>query len=258
MSPRPVSLPVRLDASAPLGYSLTSHLVDSGNEHPRQGIRSYVIRGGRLTAAQERAFRELWPRYGADWAPGSLLDLPTLFGNHRPVFLEIGFGNGEALAELAERRPEDNFLGVEVHPPGVGHLLLELEKRGLRNVRVLRQDAVELLTSGLAGGALAGVYLLFPDPWPKKRHHKRRILGPRLARLLGRVIRPGGVFHAATDWEPYAQEMLQILEAAPDLFTNRAGIGRFSPRPQDRPLTKFEQRGQCLGHAVRDLVFRRV
>lgn len=258
MSPRPVSLHVGEDASAPLAYFLLSHLVRSGNERVRRAVRSYVVRGGRLTAAQERAFRELWPRYGVDWERGSLLDLAALFGNHHPGFLEIGFGNGETLAELAERRPADNFLGVEVHPPGIGHLLLELEKRGLRNVRVLRQDAVELLTFGLAEGVLAGVYLFFPDPWPKKKHHKRRILRPRLVRLLGRVIRPGGVFHAATDWEPYAQEMLQALEAVPNLFTNGAGIGRFSRRPQDRPLTKFEQRGQRLGHEVRDLIFRRV
>ncbi|MEJ2389174.1 MAG: tRNA (guanosine(46)-N(7))-methyltransferase TrmB [Chromatiaceae bacterium] len=200
---------------------MLSHLVRSGNERVRRAVRSYVVRGGRLTAAQERAFRELWPRYGVDWERGSLLDLAALFGNHHPGFLEIGFGNGETLAELAERRPADNFLGVEVHPPGIGHLL-------------------------------------FPDPWPKKKHHKRRILRPRLVRLLGRVIRPGGVFHAATDWEPYAQEMLQALEAVPNLFTNGAGIGRFSRRPQDRPLTKFEQRGQRLGHEVRDLIFRRV
>jgi tRNA (guanine-N7-)-methyltransferase len=258
MCPTPVSVHIGMDASAPLSDFLASHLVHSGNEQVRRSVRSYVIRGGRLTAAQERAFRKLWPRYGVDWEPGSLLDLAALYGNDRSVLLEIGFGNGETLAELAERRPEDNFLGVEVHPPGVGHLLLELEQRDLPNVRVLRQDAVELLTSGLAEGALGGVYLFFPDPWPKKKHHKRRILGPQLVRLLGRVIRPGGVFHAATDWKPYAQEMLQLLEAAPDLFANKAGIGHFSPRPQDRPLTKFEQRGQRLGHEVRDLVFRRV
>jgi tRNA (guanine-N7-)-methyltransferase len=258
MSPPPASSQSGGENSPGFIQSMESHVVESGDAQPRRAVRSYVIRGGRLTAAQERAFRELWPRYGIDWQPGSLLDPDTLFGNQRPVFLEIGFGNGETLAELAERRPDENFLGVEVHPPGIGHLLLQLETRGLANVRILRQDAVEVVTSGLAEGALAGVYLFFPDPWPKKKHHKRRILDPRLVRLLGRVIRPGGVFHAATDWEPYAREMLHVLEAAPALFRNTAGVGCFAPRPPERPLTKFEQRGQRLGHVVRDILFRRV
>jgi tRNA (guanine-N7-)-methyltransferase len=231
--------------------------VHPGQGDSRRAIRSFVIRGGRLTRAQRRAFRDLWPCFGVDWAPGTQLDLTALFGNQHPVFLEIGFGNGETLAELAERHPERNFLGVEVHPPGIGHLLLEVETRALRNVRILRQDAVELLASGLPLGCLAGVYLFFPDPWPKKRHHKRRLLNPRLVRLLGRAIRHGGAFHAATDWEPYAQEMLQALDQASDLFANTAAAGGFAPRPQDRPLTKFEERGNRLGHGVRDLVYCR-
>jgi tRNA (guanine-N7-)-methyltransferase len=223
----------------------------------RRGIRSFVVRGGRLTSGQERAFRDLWPRYGVAWEPGQRLDLEALFGNDHPVFLEIGFGDGETLIALATHRPEHNFLGIEVHPPGVGHLLLQLDKRALENVRVLRHDAVEVLDSGIAPGHLAGVYLFFPDPWPKKRHHKRRILNVALVRLLGRVIRRGGVFHAATDWEPYAREMLQMLDRASELFTNAAGPAGFSPRPAGRPQTKFEQRGRRLGHVVRDLVFVR-
>jgi tRNA (guanine-N7-)-methyltransferase len=220
-------------------------------------IRSFVLRQGRMTAAQERAFEELWPRYGVDWQPGALLDLPAVFGNHRPVVLEIGFGNGESLAEMAAADPGHNWLGVEVHGPGVGHLLLEIERRGLTNLLVVQHDAVELLSQGLGPGVLERVQLFFPDPWPKTRHHKRRILSPTFVALLGRVIRPGGVFHAATDWEPYAEQMLVALESPGSPFLNLAGPGRFAARPAQRPLTRFERRGERLGHQVRDLVFRR-
>jgi tRNA (guanine-N7-)-methyltransferase len=223
----------------------------------RRPIRSFVLRQGRLTPAQERAFDALWPVFGVDWGSGTVLDLPALFGNDHATYLEIGFGNGETLAEMAERSSDRNFLGIEVHGPGVGHLLLQAEKRGLRNLRILRQDAVEVLTSGLPAASLAGVYLFFPDPWPKKRHHKRRILNPGFLRVLARVIRPGGVFHAATDWEPYAEQMLEVLTGAGDLFENAAGPRAFSPRPQERPLTKFERRGERLGHRVRELIFYR-
>lgn len=220
-------------------------------------IRSFVLREGRLTSAQEQAFRELWPEFGVDWRPGEHLDLTRLFGNANPVYLEIGFGNGKTLAELATRHPDRNYLGIEVHRPGVGHLLLEAEKRGLTNLRVCRHDAVEILEQGLTNASLEGVYLLFPDPWPKKRHQKRRILTPNLVRLLARAIRAGGIFQTATDWEHYAAQMLEVLTAVDELFENTAGPGAFSPRPEDRPLTKFEQRGTRLGHLVRDLSFRR-
>lgn len=216
-----------------------------------------MLREGRLTAAQERAFAELWPRFGLDWQPGEPLDLATPFGNDRPLVLEIGFGNGESLADMAEQDPDRNWLGIEVHRPGVGHLLLEIERRGLRNLRVMRHDAVEALRLGIPPGRLDAVQLFFPDPWPKRRHHKRRILSPELTALLARAIRRGGVFHAATDWEPYADQMLETLEAASDLFENTADGGGFAQRPAARPLTKFEQRGERLGHRVRDLVFRR-
>jgi tRNA (guanine-N7-)-methyltransferase len=222
----------------------------------RRPVRSYVLREGRLTRAQERAFTELWPRFGLDWRPGAALDLPALFGEGRPVYLEIGFGNGETLSELAARHPERAFLGIEVHRPGVGHLLLELEKRGLTNVRVLRHDAVEVLEHGLPPGSLSGVYLFFPDPWPKTRHHKRRLLNPGTARLIARALSPGGLLHVATDWEDYAEQMLAVLSDCPELI-NAAGHGAFAPRPEDRPLTRFERRGRRLGHQVRDLVFRR-
>ncbi|WP_296696824.1 tRNA (guanosine(46)-N7)-methyltransferase TrmB [Thiocapsa sp. UBA6158] len=220
-------------------------------------IRSFVLREGRLTSAQERAFRDLWPLYGVDWTPDAPLDLAGLFGNPRPVVLEIGFGNGASLAEMAEQDPQRNWLGIEVHRPGVGHLLLEIERRGLTNLRLIRHDAVEVLARGIAPGSLDRVQLFFPDPWPKRRHHKRRILTPELIGLLAHALRPGGVFHAATDWEPYAEQMLEILEASSESFENLAGADGFSPRPAARPLTRFEQRGERLGHRVRDLMFRR-
>jgi tRNA (guanine-N7-)-methyltransferase len=224
---------------------------------PRRTVRSFVLREGRLTVAQERAFAELWPTYGLDWSPDAQIDLVQLFSNARPVVLEIGFGNGDSLAEMAEQDPGRNWLGIEVHRPGVGHLLLEIERLGLENVRLIRHDAVEVLMQGIAPASLERVQLFFPDPWPKRRHHKRRILSPELVALLARTIHSGGIFHAATDWEPYAEQMLQTLEAASDWFENTAGPGCFAPRPDSRPLTKFEQRGERLGHEVQDLAFRR-
>lgn len=219
-------------------------------------IRSFVLREGRLTAGQQRAFKTLWPRWGIDFAARPL-DPGATFGNGHPVYLEIGFGNGESLAEMARRHPERNYLGVEVHRPGVGHLLLKLEEYECRNVRVIRHDAVEVLARMIPPTSLAGVYLFFPDPWHKKRHHKRRILNPALLDSLARVLRPGGFLHAATDWEDYAAQMMEVLSADNRRFENTAGPGKFTPRPPDRPLTKFEQRGRRLGHGVWDLVFTR-
>jgi tRNA (guanine-N7-)-methyltransferase len=224
---------------------------------PHRNIRSYVLREGRMTPGQERAFAALWPRFGIDFVPGQALDLAGIFGNDNPVILEIGFGNGASLAEMASNNPEQNYLGVEVHGPGVGRLLLDIEERGLANLRVIRHDAVEVLESGIAPGALSGIYLFFPDPWHKKRHHKRRILKPSFLQLVARALRPGGIFHAATDWEHYAEQMMEVLSIADGLFTNSAGPGNFSPRPSYRPITKFELRGERLGHGVWDLIFRR-
>jgi tRNA (guanine-N7-)-methyltransferase len=240
-----------------LGETMSSQDTTPDTPPHHRPIRSFVLREGRLTTAQQRAFGRLWPRFGVDWRREEQLDPAALFGNDRPAYLEIGFGSGDTLAELAQASPECNYLGVEVHRPGVGHLLLELERRGLENVRVLRQDALELLEHGLPPASLAGVYLFFPDPWPKKRHHKRRIVQPAFIARLARVIRPGGLLHAATDWEPYAEHMLQVLDAADGLFGNSAGPGRFAPRPANRPLTRFERRGQRLGHGVYDLIYRR-
>ncbi len=222
--------------------------------HQRQ-IRSFVLREGRLTRGQQRAFEQLWPLFGVEFK-GQALDLGQLFGNQNPVYLEIGFGNGDSLARMAEENPDSNYLGIEVHRPGVGHLLLKIEELGLGNLRVMREDAVEFMKTGLSDACLAGVFLFFPDPWHKTRHHKRRILQPAFVEQLARVIRPGGIFHAATDWEHYAVQMMGCMTAAGQ-FENSAGRDRFTPRPAYRPSTKFEQRGERLGHGVWDLIFQR-
>ena len=221
---------------------------------PRQPIRSFVLRAGRITAAQKRALEELLPRYGIPFAPGPL-DLDRAFGRSAPRVLEIGFGNGDTLVELAAAAPDRDFIGVEVHPPGVGHCLLEIESRGLRNVRVIAHDAVEVLSQQVAPAALDEVLLYFPDPWPKKRHHKRRIVQPAFAALVADRLKPGGAFRLATDWEPYAAWMLEVLSASPDL-ENAAADGGCIERP-GRSATRFENRGRRLGHAVFDLEFRR-
>jgi tRNA (guanine-N7-)-methyltransferase len=221
----------------------------------RRPIRSFVLREGRITEAQRRAFAGPWQRFGLTPGDGQPLDLAACFGNSRPVTLEIGFGNGEALLELAERHPERNWLGIEVHRPGVGHLLLRLDELGLGNVRVLRLDAMEVLRRHLPDASLDAVHLFFPDPWHKKRHHKRRIVQPEFVGLLRRRLRPGGLVHLATDWEHYAAQMLAVLDAAPE-FRNLGGIDGFAERGE-RPLTKFEQRGRRLGHGTWDLRFQR-
>ncbi len=229
----------------------------SGSDAPARRIRSFVLRGGRLTAGQQRALDRLWPRYGIPFDPTVRLDFEALFGNANPVWMEIGFGDGTSLATLAASHPERNWLGVEVHPPGVGRLLKQIEAQRLNNLRLMRHDAVEVLERMIPPGSLAGILLFFPDPWPKKRHHKRRIVQPGFVELVAARLTPGGLFHAATDWTPYAEWILEHFEARPDLFQNLAGPGRYSARPETRPITKFEQRGRRLGHPVHDLLFRR-
>jgi tRNA (guanine-N7-)-methyltransferase len=219
--------------------------------HPR--IRSYVLRAGRVGSGQARALAELGPRYLLPYQSGPL-DLDAVFGRGAPKILEIGFGMGEGLAEIAAAHPQNDYLGVEVHTPGVGALLKQLGERGLSNVRVVQHDAVEVLTHMLAPGSLAGVHIFFPDPWHKKRHHKRRLIQPPFVRLLAERIGCGGYLHLATDWEDYARQMLGVLSAEPSLVN---AASDFSPRPETRPLTKFEQRGLRLGHGVWDLVFRK-
>jgi len=221
---------------------------------PRRRVRSFVRREGRLTTAQGEALERLWPRYGV--APEGILDLPALFARRAPVTLEIGFGNGDTLLALAEQKPEEDFLGIEVHRPGVGRLLRELDNRGLTNVRVLQTDAVDILEHHLPDACLDRVLVLFPDPWPKKRHHKRRLVQPAFAALVARCLKPAGILHLATDWEDYARQMLEVMEHAPG-YVNAAGPGAFSPRPPERIVTRFERRGERRGHRVRDLVYRR-
>lgn len=222
--------------------------------HPRS-IRSFVTRAGRITPAQERALATLWPKYGIEYRDEPLA-LRALYGRDAPCTLEIGFGNGENLAALARAHPERDYLGVEVHRPGVGRLLLALEQQRLGNVRVVCHDAVEVLERQIAPGSLAEILILFPDPWPKKRHHKRRLIQPGFAALLERALCAGGVLKLATDWQPYALEMLAVLGAAPNL-RNLAADGGFVARPTERAPTRFEVRGTRLGHEVWDLAFAR-
>lgn len=223
------------------------------NDRRWRPIRSFVRREGRLTEGQQRALDQLWPRFGIDF-DGQPLDLPAIFGNDHPVVLEIGFGNGESLARMAQANPERNYLGIEVHRPGVGHLLMAVEKHGLENLRVMCHDAQEIVEQSIADSSLGGVQLYFPDPWPKKRHHKRRIVQPAWVAQIHRKLAPGGYLHMATDWENYAEHMLEVMEAA-EGFENTAGPGKYLPRPDFRPVTKFEQRGQRLGHGVWDLYY---
>jgi tRNA (guanine-N7-)-methyltransferase len=221
----------------------------------RRAIRSFVVRAGRMTVAQERAWQELWPRYGIETGAATL-DLAAVFRREAPRTLEIGFGNGESLVALAAAHPERDYLGLEVHRPGVGHLMLRVEERRLSNVRAICRDAVEVLQLCLAPDSLDEVLLYFPDPWPKKRHHKRRIVQPEFVALVASRLRPGAVLRMATDWEPYAAHMLEVASACTAL-RNASPDGRFVPRPDSRPVTKFERRGHRLGHGVWDLAFRR-
>ncbi len=222
----------------------------------RRPVRSYVIRGGRLTTGQQRALDELYPRWGIDDGEAPL-DFNTLFGRDAERILEIGFGNGESTWRMARDEPEKDFLGVEVHPPGVGRLLLALEANEVPNVRVYLGDAVPFLEARLPDACLAGVRIYFPDPWHKKRHHKRRLIQPEFVALLGRKLAPGGVLHLATDWVPYAEHMLEVMTAAPG-FRNLSPNGDYCEQPPWRPGTKYEARGDRLGHETRDLLFERV
>jgi tRNA (guanine-N7-)-methyltransferase len=213
-------------------------------------VRSFVTRAGRLTGAQKKAIAEHWLRFGVDFSAGRL-ELAALFGNGAPCTLEVGFGNGEHLAARAQSEPERNFLGVEVHRPGIGRLLRVAAEAGLDNVRLIAHDAVEVLREQIAPGALDEVEILFPDPWPKKRHHKRRLIQPDFAELVATRLAEGGRFKLATDWEPYAEQMRLVLDACLRLeCVVPAGVA-------DRVPTRFERRGTGLGHRIHDLVYRR-
>ena len=216
-------------------------------------IRSFVLRQSRTSNAQRRAVEQELPRFGIPYAP-ERLDLDTAFGRQAPRIVEIGFGMGESTADYASRHPEIDFLGVEVHTPGVGNLLQLLAAQQLTNVRIIQHDAVEVLNHMIPESSLRGIHIFFPDPWPKKRHHKRRLIQGPFAELLASRLEPDGYVHLATDWEEYARQMLAVLSAQPRLTNTSEG---FAPRPESRPLTKFESRGLRLGHGVWDLVFRR-
>lgn len=219
-----------------------------------QHIKSFVNRRSHITQGQQEALDTLLKKWSLEYAPG-LLDVPAAFGRNAPTILEIGFGMGETTEQIAIARPGDNFLGVEVFNAGVGALLKRIEGSGLTNIRIIQHDAVEVLRDMLAPETLAGVHIYFPDPWPKKRHHKRRLIQPPLIALLASRMAPGSYIHCATDWEHYAMQMLEVLSAEPTLKNTSEG---FAPRPEFRPLTKFENRGLRLGHGVWDLIFKKV
>ena len=226
----------------------------SSVEHPRS-IRSFVTRAGRITEAQQRALDELWPKYGVEFSPQPL-DLDALFGRRAPRVVEIGFGNGENVAALAGAHPERDYLGIEVHRAGVGRLMLAAETAQLRNVRIVCHDAVEVLERQIVAGSLAEILILFPDPWHKKRHHKRRLIQPAFVERVVTRLEHGGMLRLATDWEPYAMQMLEVLSACTSL-QNTSADGRFIERPAERVQTRFEKRGARLGHGVWDLAFQR-
>ncbi|MGJ5826846.1 tRNA (guanosine(46)-N7)-methyltransferase TrmB [Streptomyces ossamyceticus] len=229
---------------------------DPAGAHFERRIRSFQPRRSRVTAGQADALQRLWPKWGLD-IDGRTLDLVELFGNENPVVMEIGFGMGEATAEMATADPGTNVLAVDVHTPGQGNLLNLADRNGLSNIRVANGDAIILLREMLAPASLNGLRVYFPDPWPKKRHHKRRLIQPEFLTLVASRLRPGAIVHCATDWEPYAEQMLDVLTAHPD-FENTRPDGGFAPRPGFRPLTRFEAQGLDKGHVVNDLLFRRV
>jgi tRNA (guanine-N7-)-methyltransferase len=220
--------------------------------HTPRRIRSFVLRAGRTTTAQQRALTELWPAYGID--SKDALDIGTIFGRSAPCCLEIGFGTGEVIAHLAETDPQRDYLGIEVHRSGVGRLLLRAEQSGLRNLRVICDDAVEVLRERIADDTFDEVLVFFPDPWHKKRHHKRRLIDAPFAALLAAKLRRGGTLRLATDWQDYAQQMLAVCNATAGL-QNQSADATYVDRPQFRPPTRFERRGERLGHGVWDLAF---
>ena len=217
-------------------------------------IRSFIRRQGRITPGQQQAIDQLWPTYGLE--PEKPCHYPQIFGRSAPLFLEIGFGNGEALVEIAAANPEHDYLGIEVHRPGIGHLLLQIQQREITNIRVYCHDAIDILEQQIADNSLAGTHLFFPDPWPKKRHHKRRIVRPDFIALVTRKLQQDGYFHAATDWENYAQHMLEVLNQQ-QILVNESADKTYCKRPNYRPITKFERRGIHLGHCVWDLIYRK-
>ncbi len=232
---------------------MTEASIQGDTAHRQRRVRSFVRREGRLTAGQARALDTLWPHFGLHC--DGPVDLDAAFGRRARRVLEIGFGNGEVLLQAAAAHPDQDFIGIEVHRPGVGRLLLGLEAAGLDNVRVFCHDAVEVLAR-LADASVDEIRVFFPDPWHKKRHHKRRLIQPQFIDALAPKLAAAGRLHLATDWAPYAEHMLEVMEARDD-FINEAGVGCHTPRPDARPQTHFETRGLKLGHQVFDLLYRR-
>jgi tRNA (guanine-N7-)-methyltransferase len=230
--------------------------MDIRPEYRKKSIRSYVVRAGRMTDGQRNAFDTSWPTYGLKLADGAI-DTDAVFGRTGSKVLEIGFGMGDSLLQMAAAEPQTDFIGIEVHPPGVGTLMNTAKAEGISNLRVYLADANDVLEECFASQSIDRLQLYFPDPWHKKKHNKRRIVQPQFVQLVREKLRPGGVLHMATDWEHYAEQMLETLDAA-EGFENIAGIGQYSSRPDYRPMTKFEKRGERLGHGVWDLIYKKL
>ncbi|MDI1232584.1 MAG: tRNA (guanosine(46)-N7)-methyltransferase TrmB [Methylobacter sp.] len=226
----------------------------SAEQNPSHRIRSFTRRQGRITQGQQLALDSHWDTYCLDADVD--YDFSQVFGRVAPLIIEIGFGSGDSLAKMAAANPDKDYIGIEVHKPGVGHLMLLLDQQSLTNVRIYCHDAMDIIEHKIADNSLAGVHLFFPDPWPKKKHHKRRIVRPSFVELLARKLQPDGYFHTATDWQNYAEHMLTVLSAGTGI-SNASATGDYCERPEYRPLTKFEQRGIRLGHGVWDLIFRK-
>ncbi len=218
-------------------------------------VRSFVKRAGRTTEGQQKALEEVWPIMGLEVKNGPIV-FSEVFGRDAPVVLEIGFGMGDSLLEMASREPEKNYIGIEVHTPGVGRLLSNADEEGLTNIRIYAEDAIDVLAKCIPDNSLDVLQLFFPDPWHKKRHHKRRIVQPDFAQNLRKKLKVGGYFHMATDWENYAEHMMEVMSAA-EGYTNKMGEGQYSPQPEWRPVTKFQKRGERLGHGMWDLMFEK-
>lgn len=221
-----------------------------------RSVRSYVLRTGRITPSQKSAFEFHWPLYGLEISPG-IIDPSKVFKRQAPLVLEIGFGMGESLLTMAQQEPDKNFIGIEVHTPGVGRLLNSIDEHDVQNLRIYRDDALGVLQQCFENQSIDRLQLYFPDPWPKKKHHKRRIVQAKFVELVSQKLKPGGIFHMATDWQAYAEHMLEVMELSKS-FSNTAGPGNFSDRPDFRPTTKFEQRGARLGHGVWDLIYQKL
>lgn len=232
---------------------MTEQNTDKSEPLHKRAIRSFVVRGGRMTEGQQKAYDNNWQRYGLNHQDGPL-DYQTTFGRKADIVVEIGFGMGTSLIEMAKNAPEKDFIGIEVHPPGVAKLMMMAAEQNLNNIRVYCHDAIEIMRDCLAPASVSCLQLFFPDPWHKKKHNKRRIVQTGFASKVASLLKDQGSFHMATDWQPYAEHMMEVMEQHGD-YTNAAGAKQFHPRPDWRPLTKFEQRGEKLGHGVWDLIY---